>query len=78
LKPYHEGELLQYSQQAGEVVEAQQNGKVIADAITQKVHKFIEQQPMLILVAWMHSRMFGYLCCSSGTPGCQGNRSTND
>jgi len=45
--PYHEGELL-VQQQVGEVVEAQQNGRVIADAILKGALKFIEQQPMVI------------------------------
>jgi len=60
--PYHEGELL-VQQQAGEVVEAQQMEKSLLTQLKGAL-KFIEQQQCSFLVAWMHSRMFGYLCCS--------------
>ncbi len=46
--PYHEGELL-VQQQLGEAIQAEQNGKVIADSIPKGALKFIEQQPMVIL-----------------------------
>jgi len=46
--PYHEGELL-VQQQVGEAIEAEQNGRVIAESILKGALKFIEQQPMLIL-----------------------------
>lgn len=46
--PFHEGELL-VQQQAGEVGEAQQNGRIIADTLLKGAFKFIEQQPMVIL-----------------------------
>jgi len=47
---------------AGTVVEAQQNGKVIADAILKGALLFIEQQPMPFFVAWTAECL--HLCCS--------------
>jgi predicted pyridoxine 5'-phosphate oxidase superfamily flavin-nucleotide-binding protein len=46
--PFHEGELL-VQQRVGEVSEAQQNGRILADTIPKGASKFIEQQPMVIL-----------------------------
>lgn len=46
--PYHEGELL-VQQKAGEAIQGQQNGRVIADSILQGALKFISQQPMVVL-----------------------------
>ena len=46
--PFHEGELL-VQQRAGEIVKGEQNGKIIADSITQGAFEFIEQQQMVIL-----------------------------
>ena len=45
--PYHEGELL-VQQRVGEVVEAQNNGRIIANSILKGALKFIEQQPMVV------------------------------
>lgn len=46
--PFHEGELL-VQQRVGEVSEAQQNGRILADTLHQGAAKLIQQQPMVIL-----------------------------